>query len=72
MIISKLFHLVKESCENEGKYWIKLLYICKFQRLKLPVTMALTRGKIIKANNEEPDEVEKSISQVRLTNPEML
>jgi len=34
--------------------------------------MALTRGKIIKANNEEPDEVEKSISQVRLTNPEML
>ena len=26
--------------------------------------MALTRGKIIKANNEEPDEVEKAISQV--------
>ena len=26
--------------------------------------MALTRGKIIKANNEEPDEVERSISQV--------
>merc|ERR1719288_706826 len=28
--------------------------------------MALTRGKIIKANNEEPDEVEKSISQALL------
>jgi len=28
--------------------------------------MALTRGKIIKANNEEPDEVEKAISQVNL------
>ena len=29
--------------------------------------MALTRGKIIKANNEELDEVERSISQVSLT-----
>merc|ERR1712116_105067 len=28
--------------------------------------MALTRGKIIKANNEEPDEVEKAISQALL------
>jgi len=28
--------------------------------------MALTRGKIIKANNEEPDEVERSISQALL------
>ena len=27
--------------------------------------MALARGKIIKANNEEPDEIEKQISQVR-------
>merc|ERR1712200_84081 len=27
---------------------------------------ALTRGKIIKANNEEPDEVEKAISQALL------
>jgi hypothetical protein len=26
--------------------------------------MALARGKIIKANNEEPDEIEKQISQV--------
>ena len=29
--------------------------------------MALTRGKIIKANNEEPDEVEKAISQVNIS-----
>merc|ERR1719226_152262 len=28
--------------------------------------MALTRGKIVKANNEEPDEVEKQISQALL------
>ena len=28
--------------------------------------MALTRGKIIKARNEEPDEVEKQISQALL------
>jgi small subunit ribosomal protein S7e len=31
--------------------------------------MALTRGKIIKANNEEPDEVEKAISQVDPSHP---
>jgi hypothetical protein len=30
--------------------------------------MALARGKIIKANNEEPDEIEKQISQVREIN----
>merc|ERR1712172_35258 len=30
------------------------------------IIMALTRGKIIKANNEEPDEVEKAISQALL------
>ena len=30
--------------------------------------MALTRGKIIKAGNEEPDEVEKAISKVILIN----
>ena len=28
--------------------------------------MALTRGKIVKANNEEPDEIEKQISQALL------
>ena len=33
--------------------------------------MALTRGKIIKANNEEPDEVEKAISQVSFFNFKM-
>ena len=34
--------------------------------------MALTRGKIIKANNEEPDEVEKAISQVSFFNFKLL
>merc|ERR1712032_1320531 len=29
-------------------------------------SMALTRGKIVKANNEEPDEIEKQISQALL------
>ena len=28
--------------------------------------MALARGKIVKANNEEPDEIEKQISQALL------
>ena len=31
--------------------------------------MALARGKIIKANNEEPDEIEKQISQVKAFKP---